>query len=64
MKNRTVTKMDEIEDQFVETTRAVFAALGMAGSFDELRCREIYRRTRVQTIPLNQEIPAEQLSLF
>lgn len=58
--------MNETEDQFVETTRAIFAALGMAASFDEARCREIYRRTR--TLPLgNQTAPTgatEQLPLF
>jgi hypothetical protein len=40
-----------LEDQFVRATKAMFAILRFTGSFDELRCREIFRRTRCDTDP-------------
>jgi hypothetical protein len=46
---KTDNAMNETEDQFVQATKAAFAILGFAGSFDERRCREIYRRTRRTT---------------
>jgi len=57
----------ETEDEFVRRTKEAFAALGFSGSFNELRCREIYRRTMCE-LPtearLSTDNIGEQLSLF
>jgi hypothetical protein len=56
----------ESEDDFVRFTKQAFADLGFAGSFSELRCREIYRRLAAHLRPANpvSVTAAEQLPLL
>jgi hypothetical protein len=58
----------ETEDEFVRRTKEAFAALGFSGSFNELRCREIYRRTHKPFPERPAVLPTanvgEQLPLF